>query len=132
MTQTTDNLIEAAEARATCKMGMAAQRPSFVVHLADVDARRLGVESKLHLRIEDRRGTYDLLYVSCDGINRAISHEPSEPEAQALGIAYARRNPIGAALELLGIDRDERIRSAAAAEMNAPDDQDYWTERLDA
>ncbi|WHQ68647.1 hypothetical protein [Methylorubrum extorquens] len=125
-------LIEAAEARATCKMGMAKARKSFLVRLAPEDAAALGVfGDHLSLCVEARPGTVDLVYAAADGTvdggYREISSEPSEPELQALAVSHARRNPIGAALELLRIDLEHR---ATFAEVYAEEAGLYDGERL--
>lgn len=106
-------LIEAAEARATCKMGMAKARSRFLVVLAPEDAKALGVcGGALNLHVAARQGTVDLVYavpgVGDDNGYREISEEPAEPDAQEWVVAYARRNPIGAALDLLRIDLERR------------------------
>lgn len=106
-------LIEAAETRATCKMGMAKARCRFLVVLAPEDAKALRVcGGTLNLHVAARRGTVDLVYaasdVEVDGGYREISEEPAEPDAQERVVAYARRNPIGAALDLLRIDLERR------------------------
>ncbi|KQP33847.1 hypothetical protein ASF49_08245 [Methylobacterium sp. Leaf104] len=101
--------IETAETRAACKMGMAKTRRHFHILLAPEDAKALGVcGGSLNLDVAARQGTVDLVYASVDGACREISDEPSEPEAQALTVAHARRNPVGAALELLRIDLERR------------------------
>lgn len=106
-------LIKGAEARATCKMGMASRRSTFLVVLAPEDAAALGVcGGSLNLRVNARRGTVDLVYaardVEADGGYREISDEPGEPDAQERIVAHARRNPVGAALDLLRIDLERR------------------------
>lgn len=106
-------LIEAAEARATCKMGMASRRSTFLVVLAPEDAKALRVSGGLlNLRVAARLGTVDLFY-AVSGVDasegcREISNEPAEPDAQERAVAYARSNPVGAALDLLRIDIERR------------------------
>lgn len=102
-------LIEAAEPRATCKMGMDKTRSRFLVILAPEDAKALGVcGGSLNLHVQARRGTVDLIYAGTDGSYRECSNEPSEPELQELVVKAARRSPVGAALELLRIDLERR------------------------
>ncbi|GLS45855.1 hypothetical protein [Methylobacterium brachythecii] len=107
-------LIEAAEARATCKMGMANARSRFLVRLAREDAEALGICDCLSLCVLERHGTVDLVYSVSNpaGLTasdyREISDEPAEPDAQERTVAYARRNPIGAALDLLRVDLERR------------------------
>lgn len=106
------DLINAAEARATCRTGMAHARRNFVVRLDGEDAMALGVHPRLNLTLG--QGSYALSYTDNVGGHGEIAWEPAEPDAQERAERFARRNPIGAALELLNIDK-QRIADRAAA-----------------
>ncbi|MEE7475894.1 hypothetical protein [Methylobacterium hispanicum] len=104
--------IAIAETRATCKTGMAATRSRFAVILDAGDAVPLRIKPRLVIHVADRQGTVDLWYTAEGGAMRGISAEPAEPDRQALLVSHARRNPIGAALDLLRQDL-ERVAGRA-------------------
>ncbi len=94
-------LLAGVEERATCKMGRAATRKRFAVVIAKADAVALRVQPRLILQIEARPGTVELNYLGDEGGGAySISFNPSEPDIQALSVAQARRDPVGAAIDL--------------------------------
>lgn len=105
-------LIEAAEARASCKLGMAAARKRFAIILDKADAEALRIKPRLILEVEARKGTVDLSYIWEGGIAYSISDEPGEPDRQALTVAHARRSPVFAALDLLRQDLERHAERA--------------------